>query len=133
MRQLFITLTIILFYSCTYNQKAKDYNNRGNTKIDLKDYTGAILDYNKAIELDPDNANAYYNRGCTKSSLEDFRGAMLDYNKAIKLDPDNAKAYYNRGIAKINLGRKESGCMDLSKAGGLGVFDAYDAIRYYCK
>ncbi len=29
------------------------YNNRGNAKSGLRDYAGAIKDYDKAIELDP--------------------------------------------------------------------------------
>ena len=35
-------------------------------KTNLKDYNGAISDYNKAIELDPNDADAYYNRGNLK-------------------------------------------------------------------
>jgi|TARA_B100000959_G_scaffold72699_1_gene77205 tetratricopeptide (TPR) repeat protein len=34
-------------------------------------YQGAIADYNKAIEINPQYANAYYNRGLTKRKLGD--------------------------------------------------------------
>ena len=36
---------------------------------------GAIADYNKAIELNPNYAEAYYNRGSEKSDLKDYDGA----------------------------------------------------------
>ncbi len=34
-------------------------------------------------------------------------------------------AYYNRGLVLIYLKDKEKGCIDLSRAGELGVGDAY--------
>ncbi|MCH8014820.1 MAG: tetratricopeptide repeat protein, partial [Candidatus Dadabacteria bacterium] len=67
-----------------------------------------------------------------KKNLGDHRGAIQDYNKAIQLNPNYALAYYNRGIVKIHLGQKDSGCLDLSKAGEMGFFQAYDAIKQYC-
>jgi len=30
------------------------------------------------------------------------------------------------------LGQKDSGCLDLSKAGELGKFEGYEAIKKYC-
>ena len=38
-------------------------------KLNNGDYYGAIADYTKAIELNPDDAAAYYNRGIAKRSL----------------------------------------------------------------
>ena len=35
------------------------YNNRGVAKSELKQYKEAIADYDKAIELNPENAAAY--------------------------------------------------------------------------
>ena len=37
----------------------------------LEDYKGAIQDYNKAIEINPNDADAYNNRGNAKAKLED--------------------------------------------------------------
>ena len=38
------------------NRIAAAYDQRGNTKIFLNRYGDAIVDYNKAIEIDPHNA-----------------------------------------------------------------------------
>ena len=59
----------------------------------LEDYNGAISDYTKAIEINPNYAKAYYNRGLTKRNLKDFNGAISDYTKAIEINPNYAKAY----------------------------------------
>ena len=45
------------------------YKDRGNSKYKLTRYEEAILDYDKAIELDPSYAVAYYNRGISKKKL----------------------------------------------------------------
>lgn len=79
------------------------YNNRGWAKREQGDYTGAIEDFTRAIELKPDDAYAYTNRAGVKRELDDYNGAIEDYNQAIKLKPDNANAYLGRGMAKVGL------------------------------
>src|SRR5215470_2648813 len=37
--------------------------NRGNAYLTIRNYNGAIDDYNEAIRLDPKNALGFYNRG----------------------------------------------------------------------
>jgi tetratricopeptide (TPR) repeat protein len=52
--------------------------------------------YNKAIELNPDDAYAYDERSYLNYTKGDFDDAMADYNKAIALDPDDAYAIKGR-------------------------------------
>ena len=51
----------------------KPTTNRGNAKAELKEYKGAIKDYDKAIELDPNFAGAYMNRGNVKNEPQRIR------------------------------------------------------------
>ena len=57
--------------------------------------------------------------------------AIDDYSKALELDPNIAEAYYNRGLARIHAGNKDEGIEDLSKAGELGLYEAYGIIKRY--
>jgi len=45
-------------------------------------YDGAISDYTKAIELNPNLASVYYNRGIAKKMKGDIEGANADFTKA---------------------------------------------------
>ena len=58
--------------------------------ISDRDDKQAIVDYNKAIELKPDYADAYINRGNARSASGDPAGAIADYTKVIELQPDDA-------------------------------------------
>ena len=55
--------------------------------------------------------------------------ALLDYTKAIELSPSFAEAYYNRGLLFFALGKVNEGTRDLSKAGELGLYEAYSLIK----
>jgi tetratricopeptide (TPR) repeat protein len=63
----------------------------------------AVAEYNKAIELDPESAEAYYRRGMSYDSLGEFECAVEDYTEAIRLDPDYPEAYSFRATAHYML------------------------------
>tara|TARA_B100000427_G_C15194999_1_gene457700 strand:+ start:38 stop:325 length:288 start_codon:yes stop_codon:yes gene_type:complete len=84
-------LLILLFISFnSFGQTAEEYFNRGNAKVGLDNY-GAIADYTKAIELDPNYAVAYSNRGISKENVGDLNGACSDWRKAANLGHTNSK------------------------------------------
>ena len=66
----------------------------------LKDYRGALADYNKAIELDPRFADAYYNRGLTNIFLGNNREGISDLSKAGELGIFSAYNVIKRFTAK---------------------------------
>ena len=79
------------------------YNNRGWAKREQGDYTGAMEDFTRAIELKPDDTYGYKNRAAVKRELGNYDSAIEDYIQAIKLKPDDANAYIGRGMAKVGL------------------------------
>ena len=109
---------------------AKKYFDSALTKHNRGDYTGAISDLDKAIELDPNYAPAYYNRGVAKAELKQYSEAIADYDKAIELDPRSASAYYNRGVTKYNLKEYSEAIADYDKAIEL---DPNFALAYYAR
>ena len=51
----------------------------------LKDYRAAIADYDKAIELNKEFAEAYFNRGLTHIFLGNNKNGIADLSKAGEL------------------------------------------------
>ena len=88
-----------------------------------------IRDYDRVIQLNPSFVFAYFNRANLRCAQRDFRAAIVDYDEAIRRDPDFAAAYFNRGLAKLSLGQATDGIADLSKAGELGIYNAYNIIK----
>ena len=66
-------------------------------------YESAIEDYENAISLNPNYANAYNNRGNVRLMLNQYAAAIMDFDKSINLNSDYAEAYANRGAAKVGL------------------------------
>ena len=64
-----------------------------------------------------------------RCNLRDFRAAIADYDEAIRRDPEFAEAYFNRGLSYLSLGNINQGIRDLSKAGELGIYNAYSIIK----
>jgi len=73
------------------------YNNRGNAYDDKEEYNQAISDYNQALKIEPDYADAYFNRGNTYYKKGEYEQALSDYNQVLNIDPNYAKVYTNRG------------------------------------
>ncbi|MDR1671484.1 MAG: tetratricopeptide repeat protein, partial [Alistipes sp.] len=68
-------------------------------------YHGALADYDRVIDLSPDNVVAHFNRATVKNRLGDLDGAAADYSQAIKLYPDFATAYLAR--AEIRASKRD--------------------------
>ena len=93
----------------------------------------AIDDFSRALKLNPANAYILYDRANVYAARKEYKKAVDDYTQAIALDTNLAEAYYNRGLVFLYSGEHDKGIEDLSKAGELGLYDAYSVIKKYRK
>ncbi len=93
------------------------------------EYDQIIKDYEMCVKLNPEFVYVYFNKGNIRYIQKDFRMAVTEYNEAIRRHPDFAEAYFNRGLTYLSLGNTEKGIADLSKAGELGLVNAYGIIK----
>ncbi len=90
-----------------------DHKVTAKEKADLQ---GAIADFNRALQLDPENAKAYGNRGIAKMEQGDCDGAIGDFDHVLTLDPKNAPAYEDRANAKRQKGDLGAAIVDYNRA-----------------
>ena len=79
----------------------------------------AIADFDKAIELNPQFAEAYSSRGSAYGQRIDFKREIADENEAVRLKPDFGSAYYNRALAFTAIGDVPKGLSDFRTAARL--------------
>jgi len=92
------------------------YQNRANANFVMGEYDTAIVDYNKAIELNPKEPTIYFSRALAHFNNKSFNPAIADFDKVIELDPKEAMAYFKRGSALEKVGNFEKALTDYQKA-----------------
>ena len=102
MRIFIIALAFFSFFAIEkfYAQTAEIHLKKGKESYEKEDYINALIEYNKAIEINPNYSRAYCGIGIIKAKKEQYKEAIIDYNKAIELNSKYINAYFNRGIAK---------------------------------
>ncbi len=103
------------------DQRVATYVNRGIIQMHARQFAAAITDYDTAIRLSPDVAEAYVNKGIALINWGDRTDQAVDMLSAgIDRGPlKPAVAYYSRGIANETLGRTREAYEDYSRAAQL--------------
>jgi len=125
---------------------------RGLARVARRDYSGAIADYGRALEMvppiDPARRSRLLNlRGFAYEFADAPSLALADFEQSLRVAPDRSDALGGRGLAKICLGKWRSAVDDAeaavrqSQAGtaGLTIDEAradqaqalYNAARIY--
>jgi len=92
------------------------YSDRGIAKWRMQQTKDAIADFNKAIELSPENPTVYNNRGNALMDLGHPEEALKDFDRAIALRSTYGAAYNNRGNAYAALGKYDQAFRSFRKA-----------------
>lgn len=118
LRSIFVLLVVCLltFVTPSLASDVDSYLKDGVQRSEAGDYRGALIEFNKAIELDPENAKIYQYRGIAKAKYGDFEGSIIDYSKSIELDSSNVDSYGSRGIAKARSGDVAGAILDFDVA-----------------
>ena len=86
-------LVLLMFFPGFFKGQIKDtdsmkisYNNKGNSFARENKFQKAIIEYNKAIELDANYFMGYINRGSAYAKSGKENKAMIDYNNVIEIN-----------------------------------------------
>ena len=89
---------------------------RGRTYQLMGQYDAALADFDRAIELDPDDASAIVYRGIFYRDMGRFEKTLADFDAALEMDVDQGWVYANRGVAYRLMERYEDTLADLDRA-----------------
>ena len=125
--------TLYFAYFCRANWRYKllEYKRAMGEATEKADFELMMRDYDYVINHLPDFSFAYYNKANMLCIQQDFKAAISYYTQAIAKDSDFAEAYFNRGLTYIFIGQNDKGIADLSKAGELGIYQAYNLISRF--
>lgn len=96
--------------------KANLFANRGGMKSKIRDFEGAYIDLDKAIELDPENLAALNNMAMVCEEIGKAEEALTYLLEVVKVDPDFAPAYVNIGFTFQGMGKHKKAIEFFDKA-----------------
>jgi tetratricopeptide (TPR) repeat protein len=73
------------------------YSIRGYWKHRAKDLQGALADYGRALDINPQHFEAYDYRADLWVELGNDERALADYEQSSRIDPGYVAAHYSRG------------------------------------
>jgi tetratricopeptide (TPR) repeat protein len=128
MKKTILIVLLCTVFTAAFSQDAKFFYDEGLKKAQAGDLEKALENFDKSIELKPDEYVAWYNRAIVKSMMGHFEDALADLEQTIRLNPDYKKAYLNRGTAKRHLTAYTEAIADYTLA--IALDSAY-AEAYY--
>ena len=109
------------------------YNLKLGEQYDRQGMLKAIRFYEKAIQLDPQNAEPYYRRGLFMSNftfgsakvlLYEPELVMEDLTHAVQLDPNSAGAHHALGVVYDRMGNVQQAMLEFNKVAELDPADS---------
>ncbi|MFH5803905.1 tetratricopeptide repeat protein [Alienimonas sp. DA493] len=92
------------------------YNNRGMYLLSQDDREGAVADFTRALELNPNYHYALTNRGKAALDAGDTTAAIADFNRSLELNPNQPGVYGFRGNARLFAGDLSGAAADQQTA-----------------
>jgi len=88
-----MAMLLVAATGCKGNpEKAKKkYLESGISYVDKKQYDAAVIQFKKALQVDPKYAEAHYQLGMVYLRLQRGKEAVGELNQAANLDPKNPK------------------------------------------
>ncbi|KJU83446.1 conserved hypothetical protein, secreted [Candidatus Magnetobacterium bavaricum] len=101
---------LIVFGACATSNKSKQgkaHYSIGVAKLNENDISGALIEFRKALDIDPYDKESLNALGLVYLQLENYDQAKDSLLKAIRVDPKYSEAYNNLGLVYVKLNKWE--------------------------
>ncbi|MBS1992500.1 MAG: tetratricopeptide repeat protein [Cyanobacteria bacterium SZAS LIN-3] len=95
------------------HEVANNMRMRAELLTQVHKYKDALVDYDRALKLEPRMADNWISRGHTYFQMGEYQKAVDDYTAAIKIAPKDLRVYGYRAGAYKKLGMKAQAAADL--------------------
>jgi tetratricopeptide (TPR) repeat protein len=86
----------------------------GLEQLHHQNYDAAIAEYTKALEINPEDAEAYDRRGTANHHKGDLDHALSDFNQALTLNPRSSDALLHRALVHMARGFHDLAVVDFN-------------------
>ena len=111
-----ITSVVSVVNAQSNSHDSEIWYNKGNDLTKLGKFHEAIIAYDRAIEIDPNNSDAWNGKGFTLNKLDKYTEALQASNKAIEINPNNSDGWSTKGYALAKLGKYDEALQASNKA-----------------
>jgi cytochrome c-type biogenesis protein CcmH/NrfG len=87
---------------------ARSHFRRGDSLLEQRRYHAALVEFQAAVDADPEFALGYVNCGFVLERLDRMAEAVSAYQRAAALRPDLDEAHFNLGAISVKMGAFES-------------------------
>jgi len=96
--------------------EAQAHTAKGQTLAKAGETAGALDEFNRAVALDPYNAQALYGRALIYQGNNEHNFAIADFSAANGLNPQKVEPLLGRAISYLALGKVKEAAADLDEA-----------------
>lgn len=118
LRKRYIMLMLAMISIASHAQKTeREYLRSGNKQYNDSLYVDAEINYRKALDVNPESADAMYDLGNTLLMQEKGKEAIEQYENSARLEKDKSKLaeiYHNMGVI-LQMSKQYAECIEAYK------------------
>lgn len=97
-------------------EQEHEFYQRGLEKVQQQDFKTALREFDRALRVNSEFADAYYQRGICHFDLGNFSEAIADCTRALQLQPQRPDIYLRCALAKVAIADYSTALTDIQQA-----------------
>jgi putative PEP-CTERM system TPR-repeat lipoprotein len=124
-----IILTLILS-ACSETKTAQQLISSGNSYVQVRDFSSAVIEFKNAVRLEPKNANARFELGNAYLEQGNFVNAEKEFSRAVELGINFSKVVVLLARVKTHLDKTDEVYQLVERSDDLNDDDYVEVLTY---